>query len=70
MGPQGANDAGHAHPLCPGCGARIGVYEPIWLVRPDLRAELTSFLRLLPGQIGDATISLWHEQCGRSEGLT
>jgi hypothetical protein len=34
-----------------------------------MRAELTALLRLLPGQVGHSAVALWHEQCGREEGL-
>jgi hypothetical protein len=51
-------------PICPGCGERIGVYEPVWHLT-DAGPEATSFLRLLDQQIGE----LWHVQCAEAAGV-
>jgi hypothetical protein len=55
-------------PVCPGCGERIGAYEPLWRVHPTTGAERTSWLRLTAG---DAPVhgTLWHAQCAEDEGI-
>ena len=57
------------HRLCPGCGDRIGVYEPILRVREGTTPERTSWLALQPETVGDAVHALWHEACGQAAGL-
>ena len=54
-------------PFCPGCGKRIGVYEPIWRIAPDIGAEETSWLNLTAS--GTRIESLWHATCAEQEGV-
>jgi hypothetical protein len=34
------------HPVCPGCGEPLGIYEALWRIAPDVGAERTSWLQL------------------------
>ena len=58
---------GEVPPFCPGCGKRIGVYEPIWRIAPDIGAEETSWLNLTAS--GTGIESLWHATCAEQEGV-
>ena len=53
-------------PLCPGCGLRVGVYEPIWRVAPNIGAEPTWWLHLGARYPSE---SLWHAECAEGEGI-
>jgi hypothetical protein len=61
------------HAVCPGCGKRIGVYEPIWHVAPNVGADPTSWLALegRRGVVGSSGSleSLWHAECAEAEGI-
>jgi hypothetical protein len=69
---MGGNETGEVstrHLLCPGCGDRIGVYEPLLRVREGMAAERTSWLALQAEAVGEAGQALWHEPCGHAAGL-
>jgi hypothetical protein len=56
-----------SRPLCACCGDRIGVYEPVWLERPDgtrVRSGLLELGETLP----DGRI--FHSECLAGGGLT
>ena len=44
------------------CGDRIGVYEPIWLERPDGSLHRSSYLNL-GEHLGHEEVRLWHSDC-------
>jgi hypothetical protein len=55
------------HPVCPGCGEPLGIYEALWRIAPDVGAERTSWLQL---GMRDATLeSLWHLNCAEGVGV-
>ena len=55
-------------PLCPGCGERIGVYEPLWVITREAGAELTSWLQLSASATA-AAAALWHVSCAEGDGI-
>jgi hypothetical protein len=52
-----------SNPRCPACGEPIGVYEPIWYVRPDGRAEESGLLAVRELMGEDPEPVLFHEAC-------
>ena len=56
-------------PVCPGCGDRIGVYEPVLRERAGAIADRTSLIGLGVAAADRAGDPLWHEACGRAAGL-
>jgi hypothetical protein len=50
-----------------GCDQRIGVYEPVWRIAPEVGAERTSWLRL--EERGIPLAGLWHLACAEAEGV-
>ena len=52
---------------CPHCGERIGTYEPVWRLAPEVGAELTSWLRIKP-LLGPLD-TLWHVACAEADGV-
>lgn len=58
-----------APPLCPGCGRRIGVYEPIWHLARTVGAQRTSWLALARGPEPLLDGILWHAECAERDGV-
>ena len=56
---------------CPACGLPIGVYEPLWHVKPETGAERSAWLQLA-GDRGASTAlagTLWHADCAERDGI-
>ena len=56
--------AGTQRPSCPGCGDRIGFYEPVWHITTG-GPEPTSLLRLAGEPVG----TVWHMSCAEAAGV-
>ena len=54
-------------PVCAGCGERVGVYERVLRVAPEVGVEPTSWLRLAAGTM--PVDDVWHMACPETLGI-